>query len=395
MGPRLFRRALEPIQRARYETLFLEGAAEGDVTEGARWVIEAMLQSPSFLYLDEVVREDGYLDDHSMAARFALALWGQNPDLALLAEADAGRLSSPEEVRAAAERLLADPRSEGGLGDFVDQWLHLERLDDPAARPDLASLGADVVSALRAEPALLFRMLALEGGSGADLLTSSESVRLAQLDALYGTDLLSSSAERSSLDPTRRAGILSLPGVQAALAHADSTSPTLRGFAVLSSFLCTPPPPPPAGVSVTLPPPMPGATTRERLELHFSDESCAACHRSMDSIGFAFESFDWLGRSRDEEGGRPIDDTGTFLLGGREVSVDGPVELGVAMAETQAVSACVARQWTRYATGVPESAAADCLVQRMASSLGEEDGVRSMILELISSDWFRRGREMR
>ena len=88
----------------------------------------------------------------------------------------------------------------------------------------------------------------------------------------------------------------------------------MRGHAVLSNFLCTPPAPPPAGVDVTLPEVGQDATTRERLEAHFSDESCASCHRTMDGIGFAFERFDWLGRSRTEEHGKPIDDKSTFTL---------------------------------------------------------------------------------
>ena len=136
---------------------------------------------------------------------------------------------------------------------------------------------------------------------------------------MYGDDIVSSSADERALDPARRAGILSLPGVMAALSHAEATSPTLRGYAVLSSFLCAPPPPPPAGVNVTLPEVGPDASSRERLEAHFSDPSCGSCHRSMDGLGFAFESIDWLGRSRDEEHGRAIEDASMFVLGGEEV----------------------------------------------------------------------------
>jgi hypothetical protein len=387
IGPGLFRRPIEAEQRARYEALYAQGAAEG-----ARWVLEAMLQSPSFLYLDEVEDDDGYLDDYSIAARLALVLWGSNPDAALRERAGDGGLSSADDVRAEAQRMLEDPRSEDGLRDFVDQWLELQRLADADARPDLAALGEDTVNALRDEPVQLFHALLEEGGGLAELLTTTETVRLDSLGSTYGADVVSMTSTRYALDPARRAGILTLPGVMAALSHAQATSPTLRGYAVLASFLCSPPPPPPAGVNPTLPEVGPDATARERLEAHFSDDSCGSCHRGMDGIGFAFEGFDWLGRSRDEdESGNPIDAASMFALGGRQVSVDGAVELAALMAESDAVAECVARQWARYATGIPENSDAACLMQQLGQDIVQDGGLRAMMLSYVSSDWFRRG----
>lgn len=399
IGLRLFRRPLGPDERARYGALYDEGAALGGGEEGARWVIQAFLQSPTFLYLDEGTDEDGLLDDHALASRLALTLWGSAPDRALLDAAQRGELASVEQVRAEAERMLEDPRSADGVADFVDQWLELHRLDSESVRPDVAAMGPDVVHALRAEPAAFFRGVLAGGGGLRELLTASETPALAALDPIYGADVLEEvdgpTGALRRLDPERRAGILTLPGVQAALSHAESTSPTLRGYAVLAGFLCTPPGPPPAGVSVTLPPPVPGATTRERLELHFSSETCGACHRSMDGIGFAFESYDWLGRSRDTEAGRPIDDTGSFTMGGETVSVDGAIELADRMASTRAVAACVARQWAQYASGIPTTRDTACLVDAMAGELEGEGGLREMILAHVTSDWFRRGGEAR
>lgn len=133
VGRRLFRRTLGEDERARYQALFDAGVVEAGAPEGARWVLEAMLQSPTFLYLDEVVDADGYLDGVSMASRLAFTIWGSAPDAELLAKAEAGELASPDQIRAEAERMLADPRSAGGLTDFVDQWLKLSRLNDPDA----------------------------------------------------------------------------------------------------------------------------------------------------------------------------------------------------------------------------------------------------------------------
>jgi len=287
--------------------------------------------------------------------------------------------------------MLADARSVGGLTDFVDQWLRLERLDDPSARPDLVALGEETLAAMRAEPVQLVRMLVDDGADLATLLTTNETAPSPPLASIYGSDILESSDSVAKLDPTRRAGILTLPGVMAALAHAGATSPTRRGYTVLANFLCTPPPPPPPGVNTTLPDVGEGQTTRERLEAHFKSPTCAGCHKPMDGIGFAFESIDWLGRTRDDELGKPIDDTTTFPLDGRSVTVDGAAGFAQVIAASPGVATCFARQWATYGAGVPDKEEAACLVADLALEVREPEGLRSMILRFVVSDWYRKG----
>jgi Protein of unknown function (DUF1588)/Protein of unknown function (DUF1592)/Protein of unknown function (DUF1595)/Protein of unknown function (DUF1585)/Protein of unknown function (DUF1587) len=382
VGFSLFRRPLEGDQRARYQALYKLGAPDG-----ARWVLAAMLESPSFLYLDEAEGDAGYLDAFAVAARLALVLWGQNPDRALLDRAQRGELSTSADVAREAERLLQDARSEGGLHDFVDQWLDLGRLDDEDARPDLSALGRPVVDALRLEPVRFVQMLLAKQGDLGALLTSSETVRLDALTATYGKDIRAMTADGVTLDDTRRAGILTLPGVMAAHAHAGVTSPTRRGYTLLASLLCAPPPPPPANVNASLPAVSPNASAREKLEAHFSDDSCGSCHRSMDGAGFAFESFDWLGRTR-----TGADSETKFKLLGDEIEVDGPVALMSRLVAYDEVASCVAKQWARYASGVEENADGACLVRGMARDVRARDGLKQMMLTYLGADWFRRPR---
>lgn len=395
-GQALFRRPLDEDTQMLFAALYAEGYAEGGRggdarAEGVRWMLEAMLQSPRFLYQVELA-EDGQLDGFSMASRLSYALWNGPPDAELLESAARGDLDTVEGIRAAAERMIDDARFERGAEQFVTQWLDLDLLDEAQARPDLEQLDADTVAWLQREPVLFFVEHVRSGAGLPELLTSTQTVDALPLQALYGDDIAFVDVEAGTveLDPTHRAGILTLPGVQAALAHAEETSPTLRGRAVLANLLCDPPPPPPAGVVPTLPPPTPGATTRERLEEHFSNDACAGCHASMDGIGFAFEHYDHFGRWRDLDNGRPVDASSDFVLGGRPIVVDGGPEMAIALSDRRQATECVARQWTRFTSGVVESSELDCTIASMADALESAGGLREMVLAYVTSPWFRK-----
>ena len=55
---------------------------------------------------------------------------------------------------------------------------------------------------------------------------------------------------------------------------------------------------------------------RARLEQHRANAVCASCHKLMDPIGFALESFDAVGKFRTfDENFEPIDNTGVYADG--------------------------------------------------------------------------------
>ena len=75
----------------------------------------------------------------------------------------------------------------------------------------------------------------------------------------------------------------------------------VRGQWILENLLGAEPPPPPANV-----PPLEATNVtdgdgavlslRERLTAHRANPTCASCHLAMDSLGFALEGFDAVGR---------------------------------------------------------------------------------------------------
>jgi hypothetical protein len=115
-----------------------------------------------------------------------------------------------------------------------------------------------------------------------------------------------------------RRGLLGHGSLLAVTSYADRTSPVVRGHWILENLLGAEPPPPPANV----PPLEATAVTdgrgkmlslRERLAAHRANPSCASCHTLMDSVGFALESFDAVGRWRTiDEIGNPVDASGVL-----------------------------------------------------------------------------------
>ena len=95
----------------------------------------------------------------------------------------------------------------------------------------------------------------------------------------------------------------------------------LRGKWVMEVLLGTPPPPPPMDGSVpSLDETKEGdagrpLTTRERMELHRKNPTCNSCHRFIDPIGLALDSFDVTGKWRARENGMPLDTRGEFYDG--------------------------------------------------------------------------------
>ena len=78
----------------------------------------------------------------------------------------------------------------------------------------------------------------------------------------------------------------------------------------------TPPPPPPPGVpDLEETEASDGGrvlTTRERMEIHRANATCNACHRFMDPIGLALDSYGVTGKWRIRENGNALDTRGDF-----------------------------------------------------------------------------------
>src|SRR5664279_4850886 len=117
-GKRAFRRPLTDDERADFVSIYQSGKSQShaavptgmrddptaDFTQGIQMVIEVAVQSPELMYRVEPVdpsldpAKAVPLDSYEMASRLSYFLWGSMPDDALFAAADAGALTTKDQV---------------------------------------------------------------------------------------------------------------------------------------------------------------------------------------------------------------------------------------------------------------------------------------------------------
>lgn len=399
-GRRAFRRPLEPGEVARYERLF---PAKGDFLSGAQLVIETMLQSPHFLFH----LESG---PYATASRLSYFLWDTMPDAELLRAADSGRLASRQEIEKHVRRMLDDPRAMDAFDEFLAQWMRFDRLRnairDHRAFPEFS---AELVSAMAEETRRLFRSLAWGDRSFLEFFSADYAYLTPELARLYGVPAPREPWARVAFGPASpRAGVIGEAGFLTVTSKPAETSPTERGLFVREHFLCQIVPPPPAGVNTTLPPVTDEKpqTTRERLQIHLSNPTCAGCHTLVDSIGFGLEKFDAIGRFREKQEitiyptadelkshkkmkptdyKLPIEAAGA-VRGLRNSEFRTPRELGERLAAEPVCQRCIVKQLFRYANGRSEEPAdAPAIEQAYERFRGSQFRFRELIIAIAES----------
>jgi hypothetical protein len=396
LGEQAFRRPMQAGDVDRYVTLAKTSA---DFESGARLAVNAMLESPYFMYRFELGQPSGNpgeyrLDDYEIASELSYLLWQSMPDAALFAAAKSGQLHEPAQLTSQVQRMLKSDRARPVVRAFVFDWLGLNAIatvpKDAKAFPDLTS---DLRSALQAEAErFVDHVMFDEDGSAASLLTSPTTYLDAQLAAFYGVQLPAASDDPQAiaLPQQERRGILTLGGTLITHSRSNDSSPIQRGKLVRERFLCQTLPPPPAGLNIQPPAVDPTKTARERYVAHTAVGICSNCHRLMDPIGFSFEHFDGIGRFRADENGLPLDVTGE-VISYNPTDVDGTfkdnAELIDKLAGSADVQRCYALEWFRFAFG-EQNDTPSCYAQRFQQAISGSDGTLTTILStLTQSDW--------
>lgn len=397
-GRRAWRRPLSTRDVDELMVVYRAGATDGaGFAAGIQAMLEALLQAPEFLYLPEVgipgPNGTRRLTGWEIAARLALTLWGSVPDEALLAAAEANRLTDKTHLAAEVRRLLADRRARPLVQRFAEEWLGIAEIASlPGKDTRLLPRWKPGLPALFREETRLFveaLMFAERRSPALSLFEGRESFMNAELAALYGVSGVAGSSFTRVPLPDKRTGVLTHMSLLATYAKSNQSDPIHRGKFVRIKLLCGELPSAPSDVEIKPPEPSSQLTTRERFAQHVAEPFCAGCHRLIDPIGLAFENFDAMGVWRAEENGKPVDARGE-LTG---TDVDGPVSdavaLGARLARSQQARACIVKQWFRFTFGREDDAEDACTIAQLTASF-EENGfdLAGLVADTLQTETF-------
>ena len=372
-GALVFRRPLDQVEATIFADLFAASAGLEGPEMGISLVIQAMLQSPQFLYRPELGSGSGAqvaLTDHELATRLSYLLWESTPDAALRDAAAAGSLSDPAEIAAQTERMLADPRARSAMSHFVTQWTDIGEVEDAVkdgtAYPEWTE---DLGDQMKDETAQFVEEVVFDGG---------------------GTlgDLFTAPYTWNGLE---RYGLFTQPSLMTALSHSNQTSVVLRGKFIRERVLCHELQPPPGDLDISLPPLDSSLSTRERFARHMQDPVCSGCHALTDPIGLGFEHYGPLGEWRDEEApGVPVDASGLIVaaaeLNGAFYGVD---ELSERLSDSALIEQCFVLNIFRNSFGREPGPADECVVSQLESAFSESGGdISSLLLDVAATETF-------
>lgn len=388
-GRRAFRR---PLPAARVDALVAYFAAAatlaGNRVEGLQLVIARMLLAPEFLYRSELGQPSGAgkrtLDAFERASFVSYTLTGSTPDDALLADAERGALDEPA-LRGHVKRLWQTPAARARIAAMFRQWLKATALDDMVSRPqDFTKLASPAQGVALHDGFDAYVAAVVFDGKGTLSAALSEPFAMVNQHTapLVGAQATGDTLVRVDLPPAERRGLLTQPGLLAALGASgdgDRDRPVLRGYMIKTQLLCESIGPPSGlntAVAASTAANVPGfaqLTTRRQYEAMMEQgAACSSCHAQFMPLGFAFGRYDGMGRYRTVQRGQTVDATarGVPFLGEPKDFADG-LEVSDALAGHEAVAACFTKHLVAWATGLGSAAPATTLA---ASVSHQRDG---------------------
>lgn len=277
----------------------------------------AVMASHDFLYLKE---KTGELPPHELANRLSYFLWSTMPDPELFALARSGEILDSKIYAAQVERLLHDPRAEQFVRGFATQWLSLDLLGtmppDIKDRRYAVYLKRGYEKAFLGETLSFFRHVLFENQPVGDFLDSDYTFINDTLADAYKLPFKGGPKhQRVTLRKgSVRGGLLGHGSMLALTSNGVETLPVTRGHWILDELLGMPPPAPPEEVPALVPDLNGVDTPRDQLVRHREDPACFGCHKRMDPLGLALETFDVIGRYRTQyEAGPKIDPAGEMF----------------------------------------------------------------------------------
>ena len=359
--------------------------------DSMRYVLEAMLQSPRFLYRVELQRGDGTswpADDHEIASRLSYAIWGAPPDRELLAAARSGGLAADAGLAAQVDRMLADRRAVRQSLEFVEQWLELGRIETLSPSPSrFPQWDPRLAGDMRRETlAFVEEVLWKQERPLADLLNAQLSFLTPRLAAHYGLPPTKEGLARYDLSSVpSRGGLLTHGSVLTV--GGEEASMVARGLFILRDLLFSDVGDPPPGLDTSPVPTSPGRSHRAIAMERVNSGACGGCHGKFEPLAFGLEKFDGIGGHHEvDEHGNRLREDGEIIFPGRTepVRYDSASELMDLLAESDRVRRNFARKLAQFALGRPLGSADQPAMERIHRAAQAGGGTYQSLLKAIA-----------
>jgi mono/diheme cytochrome c family protein len=386
---------------------------EASKTEKIQMAVIGVMQAPDFLYKafdrgSPVANASNTLDmtPHELAAKISYLLTGGPPDAQLRNLANTGAILNAPTLDSEVERLLRTNAAEQTVIRLFRESYGYDFYDglnfSANFRSGISTNGLD--NAMNSELDDYFSHLVLNrDATFYELMTSRwSSIGSQALANIYGASV---SSDQNLVE--MRSGFLNRAAMLTKRSGSRA-SPIKRGLSVLEHVLCKDVGLPPPSAPTSLPD-FGNEILNTRQTTYRTTEvrgtSCVACHTSMNNLGYAFESFDSLGRARTREALYNAEDVvqqylgidtaaSTSELGESPFNYSNSVDLVHGIGRSDKAMMCFVKHLKRFESRDREQSTDNCQMNEVLSDVYGENltqgSIKDTFKNLIKSDSFRK-----
>ena len=375
----------EKLYRDIVSTVSISG---GSVKEALAYVIQAMMQSPRFIY--RIESQDG-IDSYEIASRLSYAIWGSRPDKSLLDAAEKGQLLKPVQIEVQVKRMISDSRAVSWSTRFVYEWLDLDRLK--SLKPDkkhFPSWDPILADDMKRETIEFFKeVIWNQKKPVSELLNSQVTFLTPRLARHYGLTPQGNSFQKYDLSKTPSRGGLLTHGSLLTVGG-DEASMVTRGLFVMHDLLRGKVNDPPPTANTTPVPTKQGLSQRSISLDRIADKNCGGCHGKFEPLAFGLEKFDGLGSFKEMDShGNKLRDDGKMLIPGEKdpIVYKSSAEMMDKLAASQRIKQTITSKLVQFAIGRPLNAKDAFELQRIHKAIREtDDTYQDIMAKILSSN---------
>ncbi|MEM6294928.1 MAG: DUF1592 domain-containing protein [Myxococcota bacterium] len=398
LGLRAFRRPVTEDERDALVSVFGAAQDEGEgFVEGAGLVIQAMMQSPAFLYRLEDERSGvgaRSLSSYELATRMSYLIWAGPPDEVLLDAAAQDTLQTDAEIEAQVDRMLATPQARDASASFVGDWLNLARMDGLPRDTELyPGWTTSIADAMVDETQRFFEALVWEDDRALmDLFIAQEAWLTPDLATYYGLTPQGEGLQHYDVsDRPERGGLLTQGSLLTI--GGNESSMVARGLFLFENVLCQHPTSPPPGVDTTPPQLEPGSSQRDLSETRTTNLTCAGCHLQFEPLAWGLGRYQGDGSfAAQDHLGNPLREDGFVILPGStdRIEYQNGAEMMELLAGADATRECLASKAAQFAIGRALTGSDTCSMEQLQTRFAESPGTwRDLVVAIALSPGFR------